>query len=354
VGKLARVDEADGGERIQSAALKLHRLSDLLHRGLTASGLPSTCCWLLLDPAPLGVQEIDEPALAELINHHALCRVAPRHAGVPMAMAPALLSLDAAIPADSALIRSSLEFALRELPSPQLAQGGGRVIAAWLECDGEPAPTQTALQSHLARTMFARRADGRIEWLRWYDPAVLWVLWPRLRAEQQRLLLGPTRRHWLLTPSGELQCLSAPTASSSQSVRTAAATVEQIEFTATQWAVIDAIGALNLALVQAHASQLDDVALARNRDVGMGALARAQQAGFTDRQDLAAYAHKAITCHPEFDRHSIVAQRLQAAQPGDFFSAIVDDITDKQWRQIANDLNASNSAAATPKRDHSR
>jgi hypothetical protein len=139
VGKLARVDEADGGERIQSAALKLHRLSDSLHRGLTASGLPSTCCWLLLDPAPLGVQEIDEPALAELINHHALCRVAPRHAGVPMAMAPALLSLDAAIPADSALIRSSLEFALRELPSPQLAQGGGRVIAAWLECDGEPA-----------------------------------------------------------------------------------------------------------------------------------------------------------------------------------------------------------------------
>lgn len=350
--KLARVDEADGGERGHSAATKSHRLSDSLHRNLTTSGLPSTRCWLVLDPSPLGMQEADETALAELITHRALCRVEPARAGVPPEMAPALLPLDATIAADSALIRSSLELALHELPSTQLAQGGGRVIAAWLECDGEPEPTQAALRRHLARTMFARRADGRIEWLRWYDPAVLWVLWPRLSAEQQRLLLGPVRRHWLLTPSGALQCLSATTDPSSQAAKPTSATTEQIEFTATQWAVIDAIGALNLALVQACASELDDIALARYRDVGMSALARAQQAGFTDRQDLAVYASKAITCHPEFDRHAIVAQRLRAAQPGDFFSATVDDITDPQWQQITNDLNASHGAASTPKRDH--
>jgi hypothetical protein len=347
VGKLEKVDPAIGAERVHSVSTTSDRLSDSLHASLSSSAR----VWLLLDPSPLGMQDPDKPALAELITHRALCRVEPRRAGVPTKMAPALLPLDALVPADSALIRSSLELALDELPSHQLAQGGGRVIAAWLECDGEPEHTQSFLQHHLARSMFARRADGRTEWLRWYDPAVLWVLWPRLSADQQGLLLGPVRRYWMLTPSGKLQCLSAPATSRLPSANTPAVPAEQIEFTAAQWAVIDAIGALNLALVRARASELDDIALAQRRDVGMSALARAQQAGFTDRQDLAAYASKAITCHAEFDRHALVAQRLRAAQPGDFFSAIVDDITEPQWRQIASDLNASSGAASMPKRD---
>lgn len=300
------------------------------------------------------MQEADEPALVELIARRALSRVQPLRAAVPLAMSPAILRLEAAIPADSALIRSSLEIALHELPAKRLAQGGGRVIAGWLECDGEPEFAQATLQRHLARTMFARRSGGRIEWLRWYDPAVLWVLWSRLSGEQQRLLLGPVRRYWLLTPSGTLQCLSPTTASSSQAAKPSAVTMKEIEFTATQWAAIDAISALNLALVQAHASELDDIALARCRDVGMSALARAQQAGFTDCRDLAAYARMAITCHPEFDRHAIVEQRLRTVQPGDFFSARVDDITDAQWRQIATDMNDSRGAASTQKRDHAR
>jgi hypothetical protein len=351
VGELAKIDAAIGAERVDSVATTSDRLSDSLHTGLSTSALTSARVSLLLDPSPLGMQEPNKPALAELIAHPALCRVEPRRAGVPTKMAPAILPLDALVAADSALIRSSLELALNELASPQLAQGGGRVIAAWLECDGESAHTQTSLQRHLARSLFARRADGRTEWLRWYDPAVMWVLWPRLSVDQQGLLLGPVCRYWMLTPSGTLQCLTAPAASRLTSAKTTAITAERIEFTATQWAVIDAIGALNLALVQARASELDDITLARHRDVGMSALARAQHAGFTDRHDLASYASRAIACHAEFDRHGMVAQRLRAAQPGDFFSAIVDDITEPQWRQIANDLDAGSGAASMPKRD---
>jgi Domain of unknown function (DUF4123) len=350
VGNLAKVEPANDAERAHGVSTTSDRLSDSLHSNLSTSGH----VWLLLDPSPLGMQEADKPALAELIAHRALCRVEPRQAGVPTNMAPALLHLNALASTDSAIIRSSVELALNELASPLLAQGGGRVIAAWLECDEALEQTDTSLHHHIARSMFARRSDGRTEWLRWYDPAVLWVLWPRLRADQQALLLGPVRRHWLLTPSGTLLCLSAPTAPESRLKMTSAATATQIEFTATQWAVIDAIGALNLALVEIHASELDDIALARYCDIGMNALARAQQAGFTDRRDLAAYASKALTCHAEFDQHAIVAQRLRAVQHGDFFSAIVDDISESQWRQIAGELDASSSVASMPIRDHLR
>jgi Domain of unknown function (DUF4123) len=353
VAEFARVDEAGSGERVHSVAASSDRLSDSLHRGLAASGLSSALCWLLLDPSPLGMQEADEPALAGLLMRHAVCRVKPSRAGVPREMAPALLPLDAAAPADSALIRLSLELALQELPLARLAQGGGRVIAAWLECEGEPQEAQAALQRHFAQNMFARRADGRLEWLRWYDPAVLWVLWARLSAAQQCLLLGPVSRYWLLTPSAELLCLTAQPASAQDAVEPAAATMVQVEFTVTQWSVIDAIGALNVALTQTQASGLDATALERARDAGMSALARAQQAGFTDRQDLVAYACKAITCHPDFDQHALIAQHLRAAQPGDFFSAAVDDITDEQWRQIGQELNEGRNPAAISKQKHS-
>ncbi len=334
----ARVDEADSSERVRSAAAKSDRLSDSLHRGLTASGTPDARCWLLLDLSPLGMQEPDEPALAELLSQTALCRIEPRRVGVPTEMAPALLPLNADTAADSALLRSSLELALHELPSARLAQGGGRVIATWLECDGEPQAAQTALRRHIAHTMFARRASGRIEWLRWYDPAVLWVLWPRLSVEQQRLLLGPVRRCWLLAPSGTLQCLSPTTVLSPQAATAMAAATGPIEFTATQWAAIDAIGALNLALVQANASEFDDAGLMRARDAGMSALARAQRAGFMDREDLAVYACRAMTCHPVFDEHTEVAQRLNALKPGDYFSACIDDLTEADWLRICREL----------------
>jgi hypothetical protein len=323
------------------------RLSDTLHRGLATSGLPTAGCWLLLDPSPLGLQDADEPALAELFAHRALLRVKPSRAGVPVEIAPALLHLDAAVPADSALIRSSVELALQELPSPRLAQGGGRVIVGWVECDGEVQAAQAELRRHFAQTMFAHRGPGRTDWLRWYDPAVLWALWPRLSTAQQRMLLGPIARFWLFTPSAELLCLTTAAASPQATAEPTAAATQAVEFTTSQWLVIDAIGALNLALVQIHASELDVVALEQARDVGMSALTRAQQAGFADRRDLALYARTAITCHAHFDRHPTVAERLQTAQPGEFFAALIDGITDAQWRQIAQDLNEGRALAAT-------
>jgi hypothetical protein len=319
------------------------QLSDALHRGLATPGSTSAPCWLLLDPSPLGLSESDEPLAGGLLTHPTLCRVKPARADLPEDMAPALLALDAAESGGSALLAQSLALALGELSSQRLAQGQGRVVAAWLECDGELDASQAALQRHLARTLFTRRPDGRIQWLRWYDPAVLWLLWPRLDARQQHYLLGPIRRCWLLTPSAELACLQAPQPPEAEPLTA-------LGLTDAQWAVVDAISALNLALAQTDASSLDATTLQRVADTGMSAITRAQQAGWSDRQDLALYARIAITRHAHFDRHPSVSQRLQAARPGDFFSAAIDGITEDQWHHIKRDLDDATATTITSSR----
>ncbi len=324
--------------RIQGDQAPLDQLSDSLHRGFASSSSPAASCWLLLDPSPLGMHKPNDPGMVKLLNDHALARVKPSRAGIPLEMSPSLLPLDQTSSAGSTLIRSSLALALGELPSPRLAQGAGRVIAAWLECDGSVDAARASLERHFACAMFASRADGRIEWLRWYDPAVLWLLWPHLIAAQQCVLLGPIRRYWLLTPSATLACLSRPGAPRhSEKVSAKSAS---IAFTSQQWAIVDGIGPLNVALTQIQASELDSAAFARAAAAGMCALARAQKAGFSDRRDLARYAHRAMTCHPEFDSHALIADLLRERSTEEFFTAVVDDITDLQWNQIANDLKA--------------
>ena len=324
---------------MQRAAASLDQLSDSLHRGLASSGPPAACSWLLLDTSPLGNQEPEDPGMAELLNDHALTRVKPSRADIPQEMSPALVPLDPTSSAGSTLLRSSLALALGELPSSRLAQGAGRVIAAWLQCDGGVDAARASLERHLGRVMFASRADGRIEWLRWYDPAVLWLLWPHLIAAQQTLLLGPIRRYWLLTPSATLACLSRP--GPPLPPEKVSAGPDSVVFTTQQWAIIDGIGPLNSALTQMQASELDSAAFAHAAAAGTSALTRAQTAGFTDRRDLARYAQRAMTCHPRFDSHPLVADRLRRRSTDEFFTALIDDITDHQWIQIAQDLMAT-------------
>ena len=311
-------------------------LSDALHREFARSEPPAATFWLLLDPSPLGMQQPDDPGLGALLNDDALARVEPSRALIPVEMSPALLPLDPGPAAGSNRIRLSLSLALDELPSSRLAQGAGRVVAAWLEVEGSVDAAAAALQRHLARVMFARRGADRVEWLRWYDPAVLWLLWPHLDARQQELLLGPIRRYWLLTPSATWACLLKAGVQPASDPAPAS-----LEFTPEQWSVIDGIGPLNQALVQIQSSELDIATCTNAASVGMSALARAQKAGFTDPADLARYAQKAMSCHPGFDRHALVAERLQQRSAGQFFTSVVDDITDPQWDEIAKDLKAA-------------
>lgn len=347
-------DEVNRGKHF-SGMSRLDRLTDELHRGLGRfqSESPQVPCWLLFDLAPLGLLESDDPELAALLTSHLLIKAKSANDEVPADLGLALLPVDPVTPRGSSAIRTSLEVALGELTWASLSHGRGRVVAAWLECHDDIENASSQLRRHFSDLMLVRRPDGRLDWLRWYDPAVLWVLWPCLGSEQQAALLGPIHRWWFLSPAGELQCLSVPIpqAADAGPCRTAA---QRLGLTALQWDTIDAIGALNLALVEAKASEFDLDRLNQACRAGLEAIGRARVAGFGDRRDLALYAYRAIACHSEFDQHPIVVHALQSSKPGDYFSACVDDLSEGQWQQIRRDMQARRSPPLTSEQDPSQ
>jgi hypothetical protein len=306
--------------------------SDLLHRALAASG--DSCCWLLVDPTVRPLDD-DEPLLRALSEAGAeIVPVRSPNSRIDNSVLPILARLDSARSAGSAALRLSISEALAECEPEALRRGAARRIGGWLQCSASGA----ALAHHIGQQMVCRRQDGRLTLLRWTDPAVLWVIWSSalLTQQQQAELLGPISAYHLLDAGGRCTTLDQIGASRSSAVDEASE-ASRYAFTARQWAQLDAIGSLNRALLRFDAARLDAASLNEARDNGMAAILRARSLGFADAQDLATFAWHAMSVHPRFDAHPVVAERLQKRQADDLFTALVDPLDVRTWSCIAND-----------------
>jgi Domain of unknown function (DUF4123) len=320
-------------------------LSDQLHRALSDSQTTETS-WLLIDPSPLFATARDDEWLDSFINHPDTLVALQSRAEVPFEMYPRFQRFDASQPHGSQQLRHSLQIAVAENQPHQLGQGFGRAVAAWIECGSEFALDAWPLRQHFSRFMFFQRPDARVDWLRWYDPAVLWVLWEILSPAQRKTLLGPIRRLWLLDPAGQLVSLQCDDDALTLPWNADAAR-SPLGLSDEQWQRIDAIGPFNQALVRVRLQAQGDApgnastlpALQQLRRQALGALARAQQRGIRDSQDLALYAELAMRCHPEFDQHPLVVDALQRVNSDNYFSACIADIDDMQWQRIRSELN---------------
>jgi hypothetical protein len=306
-------------------------LSDALHRALaTATG----CCWLLIDPTKRPLQ--DEAEFDAAVLARSPTQAASPHTKLDKREMPLLLELDSARAADSGIIRTSISEGLAERLPASLTQGAGRRICGWLESSAN-APT---LARHIARHVVMCRPTGIMAALRWYDPAVLWALWPLLEPAQRKTLLGPVDTFWLLDPAGRWMPLRADF----QGVPAA-----HLDLTADQWTEADAIGPLNQALRDWGAASALPEALIAARLVGAAALRRARSLGFADRRDLVAFAHYALAIHPRFDQHPLVRNRLAERADDDYFTVLVDDLKPEDWQRIR----AEGGFASKPEGDRS-
>jgi hypothetical protein len=297
-------------------------LSDALHRALaTGDGR----CWLLIDPArrPLrDEREFDAALLARSLFQ------APSPTGDPdPRLMPLLVDLDSARAADSDIIRMAIAEALEECSVESLVHGAGRRICGWLESKANG----PSIARHISRQLIQRRPSGTRTLLRWTDPAVLWALWPLLEPAQRKTLLGPIDTCWLLDPGARWLPLRPPADG---------AATNALNLSVEQWAETDAIRPLNLALRDWGAATATPDALVAARQHAAGALRRARALGFSDPQDLAAFAGYALAVHPRFDQHPLVRECLAKRVEDDYFTALVDDLKPEDWQRIRTESDA--------------
>lgn len=291
-------------------------LSDQLHRELASR---QSRCWLLLDPVLRPV--LDESPLGLALAGRTFIRL-PSASELEPSLMPLLVEFAPAKAGDHELIWLSLHEALEELAPEALAQGGGRRICGWLESNADG----KSLARHIAKQMIQAHGTAR-RLLRWYDPAVLWALWPLLKPDQKTTLLGPITSFRLIDPTGHWVNLTSPRLTDGSG----------LDLTYEQWQRIDCIAALNGALREFELMSLSSEQIGSMRDNAMAALLRARQLGFADNKDLRAFARFALNVHPAFDAHPLVTERLAKRESDDYFTALVDDLTTEQWVRIQHD-----------------
>lgn len=292
-------------------------LSDALHRALAADA--DGRCWLMIDPAvrPLDVEREWDARLIE----RSPIQVRVLGGDPDPRLLPQLIELDSARAADSSIIHLAIEEAIEECSAASLAQGAGRRICGWMQTR----VGGCALAAHIGRRLVQYRPGGRKALMRWIDPAGLWALWPLLDAVQRTALLGPVDAYHLLDPAGRWLTL-CPDADQ--------VPTPTFGLSPAQWADLEAIGALNLALREWGAAKAATDELAAGRQIALAALRRAKALGFADDRDLAAFAGRALSVHPLFHQHPLVRERLAKRAPDDYFTALVDDLAAQDWQRV--------------------
>ena len=314
---------------LASGAMSADAQSDLLHRALAASG--DSRCWVLIDQSIRPLDD-DQPLAQALVEAGAeIVRMRSPHPNFDSRFMPLLARLDSEIAAGSAALRASIEEAQAECEPEALMHGAGRRIGGWVQSG---ASTGAALANHISRQMLHRRRDGRLTLLRWTDPAVLWAMWSAMTPPQQSRLLGPISAYHLCDPQGSCFAL-LPSSSHASSRLEVAPTSGELAFTNDQWQQLDAIGPLNQAFLQLGLTKPSRALLEAARDSGMAAILRARALGFADEHDLAAFAWRAMSVHPHFDRHPLVAEHIAKRQAEDLFTALVDSLAESDWSHIA-------------------
>lgn len=286
-------------------------ISDRLHRAVQSQG--DGLLWLAVDAAAPESEPLPE-SLQDLLDGDEVRTVRLQHPGVDPSFRPRWVPLHTRTAKGSLALQDSIERAAAELDVIELRQGKGRRIGGWLAVGADIG----SATRHWARQMIQRHPGGRSRLLRLHDPAVLWALWGLLNAEERSSLLGPVSAWWLLDPNGELAALTPPSAGA------------QSTWVVRSWDDVDLVAPLNAALRDSERLMpLDDA-----RNVAFNAMRRARELGFGDMHDLSAFATHAMTVHPMFDRHPVVAQVLRTRQADDRYTALIEAVDEAAWERV--------------------
>jgi len=220
------------------------------------------------------------------------------------------------------LIRLSVAVSLSEALEWQQGQGASRGICGWLSSSGE--------LRHLAEALMQKAvlAIGNHEpqVFRFYDPRVLTHLFRYVR-EAQFFNGLPVLRNWtylntdveLVTVSQNVEPDSpAPVWFMTREQREKVGYIEVVN------------GVLRNTGSNSSLTDTVDAAISRCR----------HHHGWADPEDVSAFATLALRCHPKFDAHPKVAEKLmELRRANESFSGWANSLEDREWHRIQTELN---------------
>ncbi|MEA9393587.1 DUF4123 domain-containing protein [Acerihabitans sp. TG2] len=291
--------------------------------------------YLLVDPVSLP-DEVLHPLVSALVALHPIPVRLPHHALAAQSY-PWLLPLDMADEAQAALLRLSIDYALKELHPQRLAQGEGRAICGWLTSPYDAA----TVARQLGETAIQKLPDNSSILLRYYDPAVHSVLWNHVDELQQQRWLGVLSA-WVY-PCGDGQVVIHKHKS---------ATYPHLTFSlmlgAEDAVLIARTGRINRTLeTYRNKNRMSE----RHDEVSAGEIVKAaleradSQHGFTQEYDQQALALDCLKWHPQLDMHHHMRTLLTREERPDHarYTTCVKQLDDHIRQRMCDEL-----ACATP------
>lgn len=250
------------------------------------------------------------------------------HPDIDPSIWPRLVALDLARPRDADISRAAAHMAIRDWQPEALVQGRGRRIGGWIF----GVTHAGTMARHLARSLLQAGPGGSRRLLRLHDPAVIDLVWRMASDRQKADLLGPATLWVNLDRWARLACYA------SEAPRSGVG----LQFDAEQWRSISLLGAVNRAwrTVAERPATVSAEALAQV----VACVRRGAETGLRDMRDWEAMAVRALTVHPEFDRHPDMAALLMERPDDVGFARLVMELTEADWERIARECRQWRSA----------
>ncbi|GKX61860.1 hypothetical protein SOASR032_04290 [Pragia fontium] len=290
----------------------------------------SNQCYLLLDPFLRNF--IDDDFIYERIENKAITDVLIPHASVDKTRVPFIISLDLNKPEDNELLFHSVYESLFETHPKRIAMGEGRRFCGWLSAS--TATKLTDLSLYMGRVAIQRLSEDKTILLRLYDPAVMIQLWFLLSEVQRRILFGLVDDWSIITGEGELYTFPASEATLFGA--------HSLGLSPDQYKKISWIGAINRGLC--FYRQLDNrpwISDLQVQKILFPLFERTQHYSFNSYDDINDLAIKALTVHPYFDKHPLLALRVTGMPSPVRYRDLIHGITQPEWTMIQNDCIAS-------------
>lgn len=280
-------------------------------------------CYLLLDPFLRDFY--DDDVVYERIDNKEAMPISIPHSSVDKSRVPLIIPLDLNSKKDEALLFHSIYESLLESHPRRIERGNGRRFCAWLAV--RSGISLSDLAGYIGKTAIQKVSIDKTILLRLYDPAVFSQLWLLLSDVQRRTLLGFVSEWNILASDGDIQTFTPPPVGFIGA--------HSLAIPNEQYRKIRVIGAINQGLCAYR--QINDGLWIDDKQAQrllFPLFDRTRDYQFNSRSEWADMAVKALTIHPFFDRHKLLAARADRMYQSIVYSDWIHGISPKEWEMV--------------------